>query len=238
MSVRTISKLLIAFGVIMIVIALNMDTTVSNGYSDRVYNIGLVSQQQNYLILGGLAFIGGIVLFATAKLKQTPEEELNEKAETAAKIVQVTATVGTSATSTAKYIQSWWKNLDNKLGRVFTFIFCSIALSSFTEYYYFSYYQSDFFDSTQIVISSIESMFFIGFALYILRPIKASRAMKHLLMFITMLAALNIFRVLFSFYDAWEPYATSLISVAIFWGITSILVIWKIVWSERKKAMQ
>jgi hypothetical protein len=62
MSVRAISKFLIAFGVIMVVIAMQMNTT-HVGY----YNIGLLSEQQNLLGIGGLAFLAGVFLFATSK---------------------------------------------------------------------------------------------------------------------------------------------------------------------------
>lgn len=80
MSVKTISKILIFIGIGIILVAMVMDTSVSSGYR-RVYNIGLMSQQQNMLIIGGIAFIAGIILFAAIKFKQSPEDELAEKAE-------------------------------------------------------------------------------------------------------------------------------------------------------------
>lgn len=73
MSVNTIIKFLITFGVILIVFAMTMDTSVSTGYG-RVHNIGLVSQQQNMLLVGGLAFLAGIILFATKQKPQSSEE--------------------------------------------------------------------------------------------------------------------------------------------------------------------
>ena len=57
-----------------------MDTSVATGYgADRVTNLGLMSKQQNMLMLGGIAFISGIILFALHKLKQTNEEKLAEQ---------------------------------------------------------------------------------------------------------------------------------------------------------------
>lgn len=72
MNIRTVGKLLIALGVGVVLYALNMP--VSTGYSGIV-NIHLMNQKQNTLILGGLLFISGIILFATFKIKQTKQEE-------------------------------------------------------------------------------------------------------------------------------------------------------------------
>ena len=63
MNVKTISRMLLAFSAVMIYMAMTMDTTVSTGYG-YVHNIGLQSEQTNMLILGGIGFIAGIVLFS------------------------------------------------------------------------------------------------------------------------------------------------------------------------------
>ena len=78
MNIKTISLVLIAFSVVLIYMAMTMDTTVSTGYG-YVHNIGLQGGQTNMLILGGIGFIAGIILFATAKIKQTPEEALQQE---------------------------------------------------------------------------------------------------------------------------------------------------------------
>lgn len=72
MKVQTVGKLLIALGLLVVVYALNMP--VSSGYSG-VVNLHLMNQKQNTLILGGLIFISGIILFAVFKIKQTKEDE-------------------------------------------------------------------------------------------------------------------------------------------------------------------
>lgn len=72
MKIQTAGKLLIALGVLTIFYAWNMP--VSNGYSG-VINLHLMNQKQNALIIGGVLFISGIILFATFKIKQTKTEE-------------------------------------------------------------------------------------------------------------------------------------------------------------------
>jgi hypothetical protein len=57
-----------------------MDVTVGYG-SDRVANIHLISQQQTLMMFGGFIFLGGLILFAVARIKQTPEDEAKEEAE-------------------------------------------------------------------------------------------------------------------------------------------------------------
>lgn len=72
-------RALVLLGVAIALIAFNMDTTVGTN-AGRVHNIGLQSQQQMLLILGGIAILAGVILFAVVKLKQTPEEEAKERA--------------------------------------------------------------------------------------------------------------------------------------------------------------
>lgn len=83
MDLKKISKILIFFGIALIVIAFVMDTSVSSGYG-RVHNIGLVSQQQNLLLIGGVSFLAGIILIATNQKSGSTE---NESAVESAKII-------------------------------------------------------------------------------------------------------------------------------------------------------
>jgi len=73
-------KLLIAAGAILIVIALGYDTTVQSGIG-RIHNIGLQNERQMLLILGCFLMLAGVILFAVAKLKQTPEEDRRDLEE-------------------------------------------------------------------------------------------------------------------------------------------------------------
>jgi len=78
MKVETIGKMLIALGVVILLYA-TMFMPVALRDSD-IINIHLVSERQNTLLIGGLLFIAGIMLFAVFKLKQTKEEsEIAEK---------------------------------------------------------------------------------------------------------------------------------------------------------------
>lgn len=234
MSIKTISKMLIAFSVVLIYMAITMDTTVSTGYG-YVHNIGLQSDQTNMLILGGIGFIAGIILFATVKIKQTPEEALQQEMKVQKTKEEIDRVVESTSTGFIKFVKKRSINLDNKKGRALTFLFCSIAFSSFVMFYELAYAMSDFYQETRISIGSLENMSFLGFGLYALRPINASRAMKHLYLFILILATLNILHVLFSYYDKWETYATALISVALFWGAISSFIFWRI---ERKEKLK
>ena len=67
-------KVLVGLGVLLVFIAVKMDTTVSSG-NGRVYNIGLQNEQQVFLILGCFMFLAGIILFGVFKIKETPEQE-------------------------------------------------------------------------------------------------------------------------------------------------------------------
>jgi len=80
MNIKTISVALLAIGICIILAGVMMDTTVGSGWG-RVHNIGLISDRQNLLFLGGLLFFSGIVLFAVYKLKQTPADEAKVKGE-------------------------------------------------------------------------------------------------------------------------------------------------------------
>lgn len=76
-------KLLTGAGLLLVLVALGVDTTVETGYGGRVHNLGMQQQQLMLLIFGCVLFLAGIVLFGVMKLKQTPEEEQAEARERA-----------------------------------------------------------------------------------------------------------------------------------------------------------
>jgi hypothetical protein len=80
MSLKTLGKLFIGIGLLLLVFGLAMDTSVSTGYG-RVVNIGLANDRFILVVIGGVVFIGGVVLFAVFKAKQTKEDEATEQAE-------------------------------------------------------------------------------------------------------------------------------------------------------------
>lgn len=60
---RGFGILAIAIGIVAIVLSMSMDVSVSTGMGGRVNNIGLMAQQQNFLILSALITFSGIVMF-------------------------------------------------------------------------------------------------------------------------------------------------------------------------------
>ena len=108
MKLRTVGKLLITFGVAVVLHALNMPVSIGN--SD-VINLHLMNERQNTLIIGGLIFIAGIVLFATFKIKQTKEETDIESAESLERrqlLKARLAQIGTSTQVRVKQVRQAW----------------------------------------------------------------------------------------------------------------------------------
>lgn len=66
-------RVLVALGGLLILAALQMDTTVG-----QVHNLGLLQQRQMLMILGCALGLAGVILFGLAKLKQLPEEQRQE----------------------------------------------------------------------------------------------------------------------------------------------------------------
>jgi predicted membrane channel-forming protein YqfA (hemolysin III family) len=80
MNLRTVSRLLIGGGAVLLAYGLFMDTTVQSGYG-RVVNLHLASTQQSALIVGGVLLICGVLLYGFRRLKQTAEDEDREAAQ-------------------------------------------------------------------------------------------------------------------------------------------------------------
>lgn len=54
-------RFLLLIGIIWLVVALNMGTTVSS-YGETVHNIGLVSSKQNHVIIGCFIILYGLLV--------------------------------------------------------------------------------------------------------------------------------------------------------------------------------
>ncbi len=63
---KGIGQILIAVGTVFLINGFTMNTTVSTGFG-YVHNIGLISEQNNRIQLGGIIFIGGVILFCFDK---------------------------------------------------------------------------------------------------------------------------------------------------------------------------
>lgn len=78
MNLRTITRILIIPGALLLGLGFFMDVTVDSDYGP-VVNFHKQSRQMTYLISGGSLLIAGVVLYGFRKLKQSPEEELEER---------------------------------------------------------------------------------------------------------------------------------------------------------------
>lgn len=74
MSPRIIAGAMIAFGAFLMATGILMDVTVESGYGS-VVNLHKVSQQQALLIVGGIVFMSGILVFGFWRRKLTAEDE-------------------------------------------------------------------------------------------------------------------------------------------------------------------
>lgn len=68
-------KVLGGIGVLLILLALGLDTTVQVSDGSRVHNLSRQSQQQTLLILGCVLFLAGVILFGFDRMKSPPGEE-------------------------------------------------------------------------------------------------------------------------------------------------------------------
>jgi len=76
MPIKTLSRILLIAGLILIVYAINMDVSVGFG-SDRVFNLQKASRQSNMLMLGGFLFLAGIISLVMSRPRgeHQPEEQ-------------------------------------------------------------------------------------------------------------------------------------------------------------------
>ena len=76
---KILGFILLIVGIILGVVALNMDTTVASsslmGSYRRVHNIGLMNDRQNYLIFSGIISLMGLILLLFGRKSQNKNEE-------------------------------------------------------------------------------------------------------------------------------------------------------------------
>lgn len=73
---RGFGILALIVGLIVVIVAMAMDVSVSTGMGRRVNNIGLMAQQQNFLIIGALAAIAGLLMVIFGGRKQTDRQHM------------------------------------------------------------------------------------------------------------------------------------------------------------------
>lgn len=69
--------ILLIVGVIILFLSISMDTTVTTSYGGRVNNLGLMNDKQNYLILGCVLFLGGILSVIFGNNQTVERDEIN-----------------------------------------------------------------------------------------------------------------------------------------------------------------
>jgi hypothetical protein len=67
---RTGGGAVLLFGIVFGLYALNMDTSVETAFG-RVNNIGLLNDQQNYIIVAGIATLAGLIMMVMARRETT-----------------------------------------------------------------------------------------------------------------------------------------------------------------------
>ncbi|MFV0610997.1 hypothetical protein [Klebsiella aerogenes] len=76
---KTSGQLLSLIGIVLAIYSLFfMDVSVDVGDGTRVNNIGLMAQQQNYLLVAVVLFIAGVFISFTRKNKKLPEVDFSK----------------------------------------------------------------------------------------------------------------------------------------------------------------
>lgn len=72
---KTLGILVSVAATILLFIAFRMDTSVSTGFGSRVNNLGLMNDQRNLILLGGVALVVGVILLIVSRLPQFADED-------------------------------------------------------------------------------------------------------------------------------------------------------------------
>ena len=68
---KTFGYVVLAAGIVWLLVAANMDTSVPTGLGGRVNNIGLIAQKQNFLLTGAFVALCGLLMAIFGKSKKT-----------------------------------------------------------------------------------------------------------------------------------------------------------------------
>jgi hypothetical protein len=189
------SRFLIALGVIIILIAFNMKVSVRGA---DVINFNMVAERQNFLLVGCVMFIAGIILYAATNQNKTRNfQNAVENNEENGELKLLLTKYGMVATKVSKI----WKHIighfsrpdDSRIVRTLTGLFVGACLAL------------PVLDSAADIESSSMWLAFIVFACMWLafRPIPASQAIRPLL---ATNAILYLIPMIFIIYRALHPY--------------------------------
>jgi hypothetical protein len=160
MQLKKLGILFMSIGLTLLVWGLLFDTSVESGYG-RVINIGLANERLMLVLMGGFVFVGGVILFAVFKAKQTKEDEINEQIESESKRAQLNAQV----VDTSKAISS-------NIARDFVLLRCAHAIG-------IAFLVSSIAEPS-LRPSGLFVGLFYGFVLFMLfRPVPHRQAISH-----------------------------------------------------------
>lgn len=75
---KALGIIITIIGIITLISSCSMDTSVPVGLTgERVNNIGLMRDQSNYMLIGGISFIAGVILWAFGSKKSKKSSILN-----------------------------------------------------------------------------------------------------------------------------------------------------------------
>ncbi|OON37140.1 hypothetical protein BTJ39_20680 [Izhakiella australiensis] len=75
---RNIGWIVLSVGVIWIIVALNIDTSISIDYIGRVNNLGLMADKQNHIMIGGFIVLCGLLMTIFGGMKANSEVQSSE----------------------------------------------------------------------------------------------------------------------------------------------------------------
>jgi hypothetical protein len=158
MSQRSIGLALISFGIAVLFFAFNMSVSVEGS---RIVNLHMLSERQNYLGFGGIAFLAGIILFALGKSGQSEESAARERwrkhEKASRRVILVEAAIGSKLASFRHLFVGLEEGFGSIAIRLFVGLFCGfvIALSV-------SYPVSDILDLIDAKVSGGTADFWAG----------------------------------------------------------------------------
>ncbi|MBS0853104.1 hypothetical protein [Leclercia pneumoniae] len=68
---KALGILLLVVGIVVLAVSLSMDTSIEIGYGQRINNLGLMRDQQNYLIVGAVIFLAGALMAVMGRKNDT-----------------------------------------------------------------------------------------------------------------------------------------------------------------------
>lgn len=145
---KKLSIACMAFGALLLLYGLQMNTTVYSGSFGDIHNIGLMNERLSILITGGFIFLGGVGLYAIWYMKRSKEDLETDRIESEKRIQSVKNFVAPTFGFIGTVLSpNRWNPLPafkNKavIFRIITGVICGFALTLYSsfEWEYFGIY--------------------------------------------------------------------------------------------------